>query len=185
MQHLVQIYVTRYRGNYNDMQVLAPAAFLQMPEPRSFTGLMELYEANYIRFRRLCPGLDKITNHAVSAVEGALDLHLRIVERTRYTHTVILTSYLQGDRVGFSPKPNLRIRVYHDARQAEVLDVQSRAGRSGASRLYRSADSQLVFRWRWNQFLYKWLGYCLYHGYGFPLEAGRLSSSSEPSAAPV
>ncbi|MEA3411093.1 MAG: DUF1249 domain-containing protein [Pseudomonadota bacterium] len=168
------------------MQVLAPAAFLKPPEPRSFSGLMELYEANYIRFRRLCPGLDGIANHAVSTVEDALDLHLRVIDRTTFTHTVILTSYLQGDLVGFSPNPNLRIRVYHDARQAEVLDGQSRSGRDGGLHpRCRPFDAQLACRWQWNRFLYKWLGYCLYHGHDFPLKSGRFSLSTEPSAEPV
>lgn len=168
------------------MQVSAPAAFIETPEPRSFSGLMELYEANYIRFRRLCPGLDGVTGHAVSVIEDALDLHLRILERTTYTDTVILTSYLQGERCGFSPDPNLRIRVYHDARQAEVLDAGFAPGLIDPIRGHSiDADSQLAASWRWNRFLYKWLGYCLHHGHRFPRQAAPCNTSCRCFAEPV
>jgi uncharacterized protein YqiB (DUF1249 family) len=52
---------------------------------------MELYESNYIRLRNLQPELDAMPAIAVSRVPGALDLHLRIIERCRFTTTLGLT----------------------------------------------------------------------------------------------
>ena len=101
------------------------------PIPRTFVGLMELYETNYIRIRRLCPGLDMIPQHAVSRVEGTLDLHIQILDRCKYTTTILLTYFFQEDLGQGRPNPNLIVRVYHDARQAEVLSRSYRSPRSG------------------------------------------------------
>jgi uncharacterized protein YqiB (DUF1249 family) len=157
------------------MQVLAPCRHVQSPRPRSFMGLMELYEINYMRFRQLCPGVDGIRCRAVSHVEGALDLHLRILERARYTTTLTLTYYLQDTHdYGFVPNPNLKIRVYHDARQAEVLSRNPRQTELHIHTPGLGMDTELVLRWRLNRFLYKWLGYCRHQGHGFAHEPARL-----------
>ena len=103
------------------------------PIPRTFAGLMELYEGNYMRIRRLCPGLDTIPYYAVSRVENTLDLHIQILDRCKYTTTILLTYYFQEGLGHWRPNPNLEVRVYHDARQAEVL---SRSYRSPRSRSY-------------------------------------------------
>ncbi len=131
-------------------------------------GLMELYEINYMRFRRLCPGLNGIRCCAVSRIEGALDLHLRILERARYTTTLKLTYYLQDTQgYGFVPNPDLKIRVYHDARQAEVLSRSLRQIELHVHSPGLGMDTELALRWRLNRFLYKWLGYCRHQGHGF------------------
>ncbi len=151
------------------MQVLAPPRALDVPKVRTFMGLMELYEQNYIRVRRLCaaaPGLP-VGAHRLSERPGALDLHLRVVERTRYTETLLLTYYLQEDAVGFSPVPNLYVRVFNDARQAEVLSRVCARTRMRVTPRSFGLDSELTCKWRLNRFLYKWLGYCLHQGHRF------------------
>lgn len=153
------------------MQVLAPCRSIRSPRPRSFMGLMELYEINYMRVRQLCPGLSAIACCAVSRREGALDLHLRILERARYTTTLRLTYYLQDSHgYGFVPNPDLKVRVYHDARQAEVLSRSLGQTELVARGAGLGTDTELAVRWRLNRFLYKWLGYCRHQGHGFGQE---------------
>jgi len=141
------------------------------PPPRSFAALMEMYEANYIRLRRLCPGLSSLGAQAVSRVNGALDLHAVVLERCRYTTTLVLTYELMGEHGELTADPNLVVRMYHDARQAEVLSRASRRDGGEISIEALHSDSALITKWRLNRFLYKWLGYCLHQGHRFELAA--------------
>lgn len=138
--------------------------------PGSFSALMDLYERNYIQMRRLLPVMPPASAVRVSQTPGSLDLHLRMVERCRYTSELLLTYQFSNEDGSPVAEPDLRIRVYHDARQAEVMTAHLRhdsvfsgdflnTGRMDRARLYR--------RWRINRFLYKWLGYCLRQGHYF------------------
>ena len=89
---------------------------------RDFAGLMALYESNYIRLRNLVPDLDVIPDTVISNASGALDLHLRILERCRFTTTLNLTYHFH-DRDGMFPAPDMRVRLYHDARVGEVASA--------------------------------------------------------------
>jgi uncharacterized protein YqiB (DUF1249 family) len=131
---------------------------------RTFAGLMALYEANYARLLALVPHLHTIPTagapQVAPQVDGSPDLHLTVLERTRYTTVLLLTYYFRhdGDPV---PDPDARLRVYHDARVVEVLSCRDgRAPRSGAR-------SGLMHRWQANLFLEKWLNYCLRQGHRF------------------
>ncbi|MFA7593486.1 MAG: DUF1249 domain-containing protein [Thiohalobacteraceae bacterium] len=127
---------------------------------------MAIYECNYIRLRQLLPGLTAAAMGSVSRVEGALDLHLRVVERNRYTTTLHLT-YLFKDELGLFPAPDIQVRIYHDARLAEVLSCGRLRSRREAARNCWRRDSSLDDKWRINRFLQKWLGYCLRQGHRF------------------
>ena len=54
---------------------------------------MDLYECNYINMRRLIPTLPKQPVALVSHIPDGLDLHLRLIERFRYTSELSLTYY--------------------------------------------------------------------------------------------
>ncbi len=139
--------------------------------PGTFAALMDLYERNYIQIRRLAPVLPAVHRRCISQVPGALDLHLRVLERCRYTSELILTYRFGREDGADTAEPELRIRVYHDARQAEVTAAHLRhpvtlasSGHSGPA----ANNLQLLSRWRSNRFLYKWLAYCLRQGHRFP-----------------
>lgn len=139
---------------------------LESPRPSSFAGLMELYEANYIRLRRLCGDLSSLPERSVSRAAGALDLHLTIHERSPYTTTLVLTYHLADPDGIIRPDPNLVVKVYHDARQAEALSRDPGARLYARSIAPRGAAKSLELKWRLNRFLYKWLGYCAHQGHG-------------------
>jgi hypothetical protein len=144
--------------------------------PGTFSALMDLYERNYISMRRLLPVMPPVPAVRVSRVQGGLDLHLRIVERRRYTSELILT-YEFGHKEGaLIAEPNLRIRVYHDARMVEVMAARPRYHAAFAADFLsgdRPDRTQLHARWRINRFLYKWLSYCLWQGHRFTEPASR------------
>ena len=131
--------------------------------PRGYVSLMDLHENNYLRFRRLVADLDAISDKAVSVVPGCLDLHLQIVERSKFTTTVRI-SYYFSENQQIIAEPDLKLRIYHDARLVEVLAGHLKHGRQRLDHLPATA---LKLKWRLNRFLYKWLGYCLHLGHEF------------------
>ena len=154
--------------------------FCESPKPRSFAALMDLYEHNYMRLKCLCPQIKDITGHVVSQASDAHDLHLIVIEQSRHTTTFCLT-YEMADNVW---RPNLTLRIYHDARQAEVLSA-------GSKRIVGMEREQalvaLLHRWKTNRFLYKWLNYCRRQGHGFdnisPLDCASKHLSMDDLAA--
>ena len=134
--------------------------------PCTFAGLMELYESNYIRLRNLVPDADALQPKVISRVPGALDLHLRIVERCKFTTTLNLT-YHFSDVEGVFPAPDIRVRIYHDAQVGEVIACGRRRGLRHAEYNRMHHQYTLEEKWRMNRFLQKWLGYCLRQGHRF------------------
>ena len=150
-------------------------AYLE-PRPRSFAALMDLYEVNYIRLRRLCPDLALAEGERVSRVPDAMDLHLNVVEQTPYTTTARLT-YLFPGQGHHRASPDVLVRMYHDARQVEVLGRHCRPRDLDISVEDLPRWRALQCKWHLNRFLYKWLGYCLRQGHALGSE--RASSEAE------
>lgn len=148
----------------------SPGGPLSHDPPGTFAALMDLYEHNYINMRRLLPVMPPARVGYVSQVSGGLDLHLHVIERCRYTSELTLTYQFGQDDGATIAEPNLRIRVYHDARQAEVMAAQPRHHPTftiNALARHPPEGAPLFTRWRYNRFLYKWLGYCLRQGHHF------------------
>jgi uncharacterized protein YqiB (DUF1249 family) len=144
--------------------------------PRSFAALMTLYESNYIRLRGLIPCLVDLARRGsdiVSHVPEDLPLHASIRESSRYTNTLQMT-YFFDESEGCIADPDLHVRVYHDARMAEVLacGTSLRHPLFGAFEVCRG--SELERRWSRNMMLNKWLEYCTDRGHrlGPPAPAG-------------
>ena len=137
--------------------------------PRSFAALMELYEINYIYMRRLAPDLERADGaREVSVTRDGVALRLEVLERSRYTSTVLLTHRFESDG-GVESVPDLTVRVYHDARVAEVMAHGGRTNRDPSGSLHE--------RWASNRFLNRWLRFSLGEGHAFRLaEAGPAES---------
>jgi uncharacterized protein YqiB (DUF1249 family) len=137
-------------------------------EPRGFVSLMDLYENNFLRFRKLVPDLDALAEHAYSRINGCMGLHITVLERSRFTTTLRMTyHFTEGSRL--YAEPDIRLRVYHDARLVEVLSGHLKHGRQKLDHL--PADAKLE-KWKLNRFLFKWLGFCLHQGHQFQSSAG-------------
>ena len=146
---------------------LHPGRILAPPVPSSFAGLMEMYEANYMRVRKLCGAKDAMPRVAVSRIDSGMDLYLQVLEETKYTATIALTYYFADPKIGFLPYPDLKLRIYYDALQAEVMSQSYRRLNPNFAAFNYKVNPSLLKRWRMNRFLYKWLSYCDRQGHSF------------------
>lgn len=137
---------------------------IDLAEPRSFAGLMGLYESNFRRFTRLVPEIDPPFDKAVSRSPHSRDLYLCVLERCTYTTTVNLT-YWFG--VPAHPDPDLTIRLYRDAELAEAVHCDVASRYAAIHGLDLAEGDMLNAQWPRNLLLNKWLAYCLQQGHGF------------------
>lgn len=153
------------------MQLLIPHKHLT-GNRGAFSDLMDLYELNYIGLRRLMPEIGSMGMRAISVVPGCLDLHYRLMERTKYTTSFILTYHLDQNSRAVA-EPNLEIRLYHDAQLAEVLSAMLHRHHYkndavvSVDQLITPDQSVLQSKWMLNRFLFKWLNFCLNRGHVF------------------
>jgi hypothetical protein len=128
--------------------------------PRGFAALMGLYESNYLRLEQLAGDLQHWHGSRHSRVPGDCELVLALLGRSPYTLELAM-SYLLPSAAGGGPErvPDLRLRLYRDARMLEVPPAQQPAG-AGSTR-------ELGARWSRNLMLNKWLEYCAERGHSF------------------
>ncbi|RLJ17289.1 DUF1249 domain-containing protein [bacterium endosymbiont of Escarpia laminata] len=124
--------------------------------------VIDLSEENYSLLMRMAPELHLIKGELLSCLDHGMDLHLEIKEQTPYTTLLHLTYYFPH-ATGHYPDPDAMLRVYHDSRQVDVIDI-----RQSALPLKRWGDNPtLEQRWKINLFLSKWLAYCVLQGHSF------------------
>ena len=133
-------------------------------KPRSFVGLMALYESNYLRLLGLVPELDRIDGCFRSRVAGDCDLHFEVLERSRYTVTLSLTYHFETDE-GLLVDPDMSVRAYLDGRLAEVLAIGNGQRHPALRRIVHEHRAELDRRWRSNIVLNKWLDYLSEQGH--------------------
>jgi len=123
---------------------------------------MDLCDENYRQLMHIAPALRVLSGYHISRVEGCMDLHLEIQEQTPYTTLVHLTYFFpyQKER---HPDPDALLRVYHDSRQVEVVNLKQNALPMNEGR----EAPTLVQKWRINLFLSKWLNYCAEQRHSF------------------
>lgn len=139
--------------------------------PVSFVSLMTLYESNYIRLRGLVGDVRGLAGTVVSSVPGDLDLHLEALEHSPYT-TILRMTYLFDEPPATVADPDLEVRVYHDARLAEVSRCSRWVRHPGLAGLQARLPSALGERWLRNMLLNKWLDYCADRGHRIDVSAG-------------
>ncbi|MGH8177263.1 MAG: DUF1249 domain-containing protein [Steroidobacter sp.] len=132
---------------------------------------MSLYESNYIRLAWLVPNLSSVQGALISRVDGDCPLHLAVDERCRYTTTLHLT-YIFEDAAGSIADPDLMIRIYHDARLAEVQGCARWRRHPMLESIRSQLSRDLSDRWLRNIMLNKWLDYCVERGHRFPSTPG-------------
>lgn len=131
--------------------------------------LLDLCEENYRFLLSLIPQLRRLQGAHLSRRPDHQDLHLTILEQTRYT-TLLRLTYQFSDGVADLCDPDALLRVYHDARQVEVEDLRQQA--LPTIRLYEAPG--LRNKWRLNLFVSKWLAFCLHQGHLFVDDVGAL-----------
>jgi uncharacterized protein YqiB (DUF1249 family) len=138
--------------------------------PRSLGALMALYEGNFLKLAGLAPMLPPerlvVASHVVSTSLHDLDLHLAVDAVTRYTLDLRL-SYHFDDPSGCVADPDLRLRVYLDARMVEVLGWINAPRHNTLRQLLNDSSRELDRRWARNIMLGKWLDYLHDMGHRF------------------
>jgi uncharacterized protein YqiB (DUF1249 family) len=142
--------------------------------PATFVSLMTLYESNYIRLRRLAGDVRALSGRLLSRAPRECDLHLTVVEHSRYTSILRLT-YLFEEAAGPVADPDLELRVYHDARLAEASGCGRWVMHPGLRHIRATLSIGLGERWLRNMMLNKWLDYCADRGHAFAAAATRVA----------
>ncbi len=123
-------------------------------------ALMRIYETNYAKLLRLLPPNNEVGNSCVYDIQGQA-FQLDIIEATRYT--TLLNIWQQGNSPEYL-KAQIKVRMYHDARVAEVCESQQ------IQRIKPKYDypnikmHQRDEKHQINAFLSDWLRLCLRNG---------------------
>ena len=134
--------------------------------PRSFAGLMTLYESNHARLRQLMGNLRRLPESAISTASKDLDLYILVEERSRYTTSLQMTYWFE-DGLERAADPDLKLRIYHDARLAEALSCADAPRHAALRGVWQPAASAMEQRWTLNILLNKWLEFCLDNRHSF------------------
>ena len=149
-----------------NMLVTATESGICLIRPRTFAGLMNLYESNYLRFKKLAGNPRLLSGVSRSEIENEVPLVLSVIERARYT-TILNMTYFFSDNQLTVPDPNLIVRIYHDARMVEAESCNDLPRHPALKNLKIDAMDELARRWQRNILLHKWLDYCVEQGHTF------------------
>lgn len=123
-------------------------------------------EANYARLLRLLPdmrGAQRARRVALSQGELRLGiLALDVLETCPYTTTLQVR---QEHSLPWLPVPQLEVRVYHDARMAEVIRAENARRFRSIYPYPNAAMHQPDEKTQLNLFLGEWLSHCLACGH--------------------
>lgn len=146
---------------------------LNLLRERYRVDLVELQaacELNYARLMQLLPAMREPSDPHLQPRRVALSqgehllgvLALEVVESCPYTSTIKVR---QEHSLPWLPVPQLEVRVYHDARMAEVVGAQSARRFRGIYPYPNAAMHQPDEKTQLNLFLGEWLSHCLACGH--------------------
>lgn len=124
-------------------------------------------EANYARLMQLIPSMREAVGvqRRVALSQGELHLGvlaLHVLETCPYTSTIEVR---QEHSLPWLPVPRMEVRVYHDARMAEVVGAQRARRFRGVYPYPNEAMHQPDEKTQLNLFLGEWLSHCLACGH--------------------
>ena len=137
--------------------------------------LMDLCEENYYLILKLAPDIHQMQGKYQSTQLPHIDLHLEILEQSPYTSLIHLTYFFDHSR---NADPDTVLRVYHDSRQVEVIDLKQKY----LPVIHSYDHPGLLMKWKANIFISKWLSYCLHQGHTFDHQPSQSSSNTEASS---
>ena len=125
-------------------------------------------EANYLRLCKVFPRIATEQQRCLGiTVAGNSEIILSVIERTRYT-TLVAISQKQSAELEIAEwcrAPTLNVRMYHDARLAEVVSFDSARGVKPSNDYPNKKMLQRDEKAQWNCFLEEWLIVCIQYGY--------------------
>ncbi|MCV6604435.1 MAG: DUF1249 domain-containing protein [Porticoccaceae bacterium] len=126
-------------------------------------------DANYLRFLKLFPEYQSASSRRFVLNGQNRVVTITVLERTPYTTLLTLKQteleQTQGNGIGWLHIPALKVRLYHDARVAEVLDCEGHKKPDPRFEYPNPKMYQQDEKAQWNRFLADLLAHCLQHGY--------------------
>lgn len=124
-------------------------------------NMHKVCEVNYMRLLRLLPDCDTEDLQYQFKVNASLLYTIKIIECSRYTSTLEMS---QKSQMGYEfLRPVVQVRLYHDAKMAEVISAQNIGSlqpsyRYPNTKMYQKNEKEMV-----NLFLAEWVQFCLSH----------------------
>jgi uncharacterized protein len=131
--------------------------------------LETICETNYRKLLKLMPDLLHYQKQAIGKAQRKPSLQLDIIDRSRHTLTIQLSHCFQQNLKEFL-LPEVKIRIYLDAKLAEVLRD---CVRLDVAKVFKDPGQTLAildYKWQLNYFLQKWLDHCLQSDYHFNMQ---------------
>lgn len=126
--------------------------------------LQELQTEIYRQLQLLIPNAVALYDSFESRVGGSPLLRMDILERHPYTQFLRLT-YQFNDDEQQELAPDAHIRIYNDARLAEVTSYNPDQGFTRTASPWHPQHFIFQRSWRQNQALDKWLSYLIHQGH--------------------
>lgn len=130
-------------------------------------------DSNYLKIMKLFPNLysrdnaedsrDRLDFYLPAADGNPIPVNIDVIEKAKYTSTVAV--YQGNTQLPWMPPSHMTIRIYHDARTAELVSFQQqrhfkpRYTIPNEQSFHRDEKAQL------NRFLGEWLSHCLEYGF--------------------
>ncbi len=154
-------------GNQQRQRLLSGKLTMSLVHPVNTSWCLEkICESNYRKLLLLIPELHSFHTHAIGMTAKNPDLHLEVIDRSKHTMTIELSHCFNHNLEDFI-EPAVKIRIYFDAQQAEVLRDHAR---HDVFKVYKYPSQSIEIRdykWKLNYFLQKWLDHCLKMQYHF------------------
>ncbi|TCI04905.1 DUF1249 domain-containing protein [Corallincola luteus] len=128
------------------------------------SAFLRCCEHNYASLRFLLVRLDSAGDTLFWALDTHTQVSMQLVEETKYTSTILLEQHRAGAAAFLLPQ--MTVRLYHDARVAEVLTSQQisrlKPRYDYPNKKMHHKDEKIQV----NQFLAEWLQHSKKFGYG-------------------
>jgi len=132
-----------------------------MKRQRRLNNSTPVHEANYAKLQRVLPHINILQGDLkYSSQSNGQYIEIHILEKTKYTTAFSLTLTHSSMR-RWVPEISMKVRTYHDAKVAEVLNFQH-FGRFQSlyeypnPRMFQPNEKQQI-----NRFFSEWLDHCL------------------------
>ena len=154
--------------------------------PPRLARLQKVQEENYRQLQLLIPEQISVHDTFRSKLPSSPLLRMHILERHAYTLFIRMSYDFEG---GAEPRftPDAHIRLYEDARLAEVTAFDPGQGFRRSAHPWYPPSSLMARSWRENRALDKWLSYLLNQGHSVDTMqlARRGIEASEPALEPA
>lgn len=132
-------------------------------------NFMARCESNYQRLRQIFPDLSKDQRCLGLTNSQNREVVLSVKERTPFTTLLLIEERMRPDTgsvgINWSKPPALTVRMYHDAKLAEVVSCDAMRGIKPKNEYPNRKMLQRDEKAQWNRFLEEWLTVCQKQGY--------------------